>query len=324
MTDDAPWRQWRREGITASDIACTISGLYGGAYAVVADKLGLLPDTEATDDMDRGHTWEGPIADAVATLHNLYVAGEQAWVEHSDHPRHRATVDGFLSPVETPEAEDLVAGLEIKTRRAGLGSPWTYWGAQVQWQMWVTGMPRTLVAGLTIDHDGTPGGLQFRWIDADYSEQLHLVEVAEWLLGFVDRGELPDPQDPSALDVVKAVWRTPDPEPDPVDLSDLVGTLERREALRAAVKAAETELDLLDATIRHRVASATDGAAPGWRVRVSQPTRQLDECLALADHPEWGIPTVTLDKASAPKKALDAYRFPTGSRRLTIDRLETP
>lgn len=326
-TDEPAWHAWRRGAdcggaITASDLACTISGQYGGAYAVVADKLGLLPDTEATADQDRGHRWEGPIADAVASMFNLYVAGEQAWVEHPDHSRHRATVDGFLSHVEEPTLDDLIAGLEIKSRRAGLGSPWVYWGTQVQWQMWVTGMPRTLVASATIDHDGAPRDIRFRWIDADYTEQLHLVEVAEWLLDHVDRGVLPDPQDASALDAVKAVWATPAPDTEPVDLSDLAEHLERRTTLRDAVKAAEDELARIDALVRHRVGPAIDATAPGWVVKVSAPTRQLDEALALADHPEWGTPTVVLDRDKAPKKALDAYRTPTGSRRLTIARVE--
>ena len=63
--DDTAWKEWRKAGITATDIADAANGTYGGAYAVVARKLDLLEPDAENDQMRRGHRWQPVIADAV-------------------------------------------------------------------------------------------------------------------------------------------------------------------------------------------------------------------------------------------------------------------
>ena len=63
-TDEDRWLDWRKGGITATDVADAAQGTYGGAYGVVARKLGLIT-VEQNNAMRRGHIWQPRIADAV-------------------------------------------------------------------------------------------------------------------------------------------------------------------------------------------------------------------------------------------------------------------
>lgn len=304
---EAEWLEWRRAGIGASDIARAATGRYGGAAAVVADKLGI--DTGDTIDpalADRGHRWERPVADVVHAITGLYVAGEQLWLRHRTDDRWRCTPDGLLIP--TPEASmaDVVAGLEVKTTGPRAGA-WDYYLAQCQWAMFVAGLPRWLLAVATIDQDydvrtgqltETATRIEVRWIDADPAEQARLVELGEWLWDHVQRGVLPEPAGPEALPAVKAANARPctncdgsghvtndddigawscvlcgasgwDAEPKATaDIDDLAALIERREALAALIKAGDDERRTIEAQIRHRMGDAMEAVTSDGRWRV--------------------------------------------------------
>lgn len=322
--DDPTWLAWRKAGITASDIARARSGRYGGRYGVVADKLGLTPPTETTDVMRRGLRWEQVIADSVATITGLHVVGEQAWCQHPDYPHHRATVDGFLSPVAEATMDDVAAGLEIKTHGTNVRPAWDYWTPQVIWQMWVTGMSRTLVAAAEIDdeHDELVA-LRLKWVTFDAFECDDLVVLADELWLHIEEGTLPEPDVASALDVVKAVHVEAHADADTVDLSDMVDDLRRLDEIKAAVKAVSDERDLLEARIRDRLAAATKGVADGgWKVSLSKPALTVAaeaEAELLAARPDLG--RLVLDRDKAKELAPDLYeaaRKPVGARRLTL------
>lgn len=321
---DEQWHAWRAAGVTASDIARARSGRYGGRYGVVTDKLGLTPPTETTDVMRRGHRWEQAVADAVHTLTGLWVVGEQAWAAHPDHPTHRATIDGLLSPLAEATLDDIVAGLEIKTHGTTVRPAWDYWAPQVQWQMHVTGTPRTLVAAAEIDDDRDElVALRLRWVDFDPFEVDDLVVLADELWGHVQAGTLPEPDAASALEVVKAVHVEADGNADTVDLSDLADDVRRLGDIKAAVKAVTEERDLIEARIRDRLAATTKGTTPdGWRVSLSKPALVLTayaEAELLAARPDLG--RLVLDRDRAKELAPDLYeaaRQPVGARRLTV------
>jgi predicted phage-related endonuclease len=321
---DDQWLQWRREGITASDIARARSGRYGGAYGVVADKLGFTAASETTDQMRRGLRWEGSIADAVHALTGMHVVGEQAWCQHPDYDNHRATVDGFLSPLAHATLDDCSAGLEIKTHGTGVKAAWDYWAPQVQWQMHVTGTPRTLVAAAEIRDDRDElVALRLRWVDFDPMDVDDLVVLADEMWCYVQAGTLPEPDTASALDVVKAVHVAADDDADTVDLADLADDVRRLGEIKAAVKTVTDERDLLEARIRDRLAAATKGATPdGWRISLSKPALVLTaeaEAELLAARPDLG--RLVLDRDKAKDIAPDLYeaaRQPVGARRLTV------
>lgn len=319
---EATWLAWRRCGITATDVADAAAGTYGGAYAVVARKLGRLT-VETTDEMQRGHRWQPVIADAVRVLTGLFVVGEETPCEHAGDPRWRATVDGFLAA--TPEATmaDVEAVLEVKTCGVGARPDRGRWFDQVQWQLLVTGLDRAVIAEATIDDDiGACRGVRLVDVEADRDRQALLVDIAEDLWAHVEARTLPDPDTPTALPAVKEVHAVVASDADVVDLSDLAEDLARFTAIRDAVKAAAEERDLLEARIRDAVGDATRGAAPGWTVTVSRPAKALTgeaEAELLAARPD--LAKVVLDRARAKVEAKDDYeaaRRPVGVRRLVV------
>lgn len=323
--DETAWLEWRAAGVTATDVADAYTGTYGGLYGVVARKLGLYVE-EPNERQDRGHRWQPVIADAVHVLTGLYVVGEETWCENPDNDRHRATVDGFLAELDVALEADLVAVFECKTRGIGVSPNRDRWAAQVEWQLHTTGLDRALLADAVIDDvDDRLVDLRLRWIDPDPFTRENLLAVADRILELVDAGELPDPDTPSALDTVKAVTAQADKALPAADLDDLTDELRRRVELKAALSAAGDELSLIDARIRARLGAAVAGAAPGFKVSLSTPSRVWTadaEAELLAERPDLG--RLVLDSAALKalpadeRKALEARKVPAGARRLTV------
>lgn len=319
--DDPEWHQFRSGGITATDVAKAVSGRYGGAYAVVANKLGLLPPTPTTERMERGHTWQPIVADATVVTRGLHVVGEETWCQHVDRPTHRATVDGFLAHTDHASAEDLVAVWECKTRGADTSAAWDYWAPQVQWQLWVTGLPWAMLAEAVIDDPtGELVSLRFHRIEANEWEQQHLATIADDLWRRVADGELPDPDGP-ALETVKAVHAVAAEDATTVDMTEATDALARYVELGKASSAIDAERDAIQAMCRHMLGGATHGTTEdGWTVTVAKPRKQLDEAAALADHPAYV--RTSFDRARFESdhgtKALDPYKTPTGTRTFTV------
>lgn len=317
------WLAWRLAGVTATEVADSHIGSYGGMYEVVARKRGLLPPVEQTAAMERGQRWQETIADAVHALTGLYVVGEETWCEHAEHNRHRATVDGFLSPVPDAHVEDLTHVLEVKTTGVGVQHNFERTQAQVQWQMYVTGIERAVIAVATIDDaDDTCVGVRLHRLEADTAQQSYLIDCAEEILRHVDEGTLPAPDTAKALDTVKAVHVAVDDDAETVDLSELADAVHELNQLKAALKATNARADLLEAMIRDAVGDATAGVCEGFTVKVSRPaatlTRDAEDAL-LAERPDLG--KIVLDrelaKAAAPE-LYESHRKPVGARRFTI------
>ncbi len=317
------WLDWRRGGVTATEVADAWSGSYGGAYSVVGRKLGLIPPPEQTAAMDRGQRWQETIADAVHALTGLYVVGEETWCEHVDERRHRATVDGFLAPVPDCDIDDVTAVLEVKTTGVGVRHNLERTKAQVQWQMHVTGVPRAVIAIATIDDvDDVCDGIRIVRIDRDEMIADQLVMVADRLLVHIDAGTLPEPQDGSALDDVKVVNAVADPDADTVDLASLVEVVQVLDKTKAAIKELTDRQKAAEAVLRDAIGAATVGVCDGYRVSVSQPAMTLTaeaETAILLERPDLGITTLDRTKAKAEAPELyEAHRQPVGARRLTI------
>ena len=210
MTEFTPEHAaFRASGITATDVAKAASGSYGGAFAVVAQKLDLLPPAEWNERMDRGSRWEETIADLVHIATRYYVVGEQTLCQHRLHGHHRATVDGFLAAMAEASFDDIEAVIESKTRGVEVRPNWPMWSCQVQWQLHTTGLTSALLAEAVIDDsDDTLVALKLHWIDRDEYEIERLVGIAEMLWSHIQAGTLPDPDTATALDSVKAVHAT--------------------------------------------------------------------------------------------------------------------
>lgn len=325
-TADRPgFAEFRAGGIFPTAVADAYTGSYGGAYNAVARKLGLLAPTAPTARMDRGNRWETRIADLVHLATGYYVFVEQAWCSHPADTRWRAIIDGLLHQDAEAAIADLDTLLEIKTIGVEVRVPWDRWKAQTQFGMHVTNTERALIAWAVIDDENDRlVSLRFEWLDRDDQEIARLVDVAEMLWEHIQAGTLPDPDCPSALDVVKEVTAVADPAALPVDVSDLTDDIARFVEIKAAVKAVEDERDRLEALIRSRLGRATKGTANGYSVSLSKPSAVRTDAgntAFLAAHPELAKePEIDSTRAKAEAKAEFAAipREAKGSRRLTI------
>jgi hypothetical protein len=288
MTDitRSQWLAERRNSIGASDVAAADTGRYGGAAKAVASKfdLGIVVDEIDPELADRGHRWEQPVADGVLAHYGLYIHAEQTLIRAPGHPRHHATIEGMLSPLDRGSLGDMVANFECKTRAPFSPWPWDYYRSQCQFGMHCTGLARCLLAVATVDTDWDPNtgqiseqlvSVHYQWIDRDDYEIERLAALADWLWDHVERGVLPDPTGPESLPYVKAfnAYANPDATADLDDLAELIG---RREQLLAAAKAAHDEQLTIEAKIRARMGGATEVVAAGrWRVRCGNPVRKF-------------------------------------------------
>lgn len=320
------WLEWRAEGIGASDLAAAATGRYGGAYQVVASKLGLAPPVEETEQMRRGHRWEPRIAELIHAATGLHVVGEQAFVEDPDRPHRRCTPDGFIADAEEVTLDEVLAVNEMKTCGVDVRPVWDYYEAQTRYQLGVTGLRHALLAVAVVDDvDDRLVDFKLRWIEAHPFDIDPLLDIADELWSMVERGELPDP-DGADLDTVKALNATADGDLDVVELdADLSMAAHRLHELRAATKTIGREAKTHEAALRHRLGAATEAhTLDGWTVKIGQPANVLDaeaEAAVLADHPHLALaPALDRDRAKAElgPKTLDSYRRPIGARRLTI------
>jgi len=325
--EQAEWLQWRRDGITATEVADAWCGTYGGAYTVVARKLDKLPAVEQTTAMDRGHRWQETIADAVHALTGEFVVGEETWCEHVDQRRYRATVDGFLAPVPDCGIEDVTSVLEIKTTGVGVRHNLDRTITQVQWQMLVTGIDRGVIAIATIDDaDDTCTGVRIVRIEADTMIQTQLVDVADRLLAHIDAGTLPEPDTATALETVKVVHAEVDPDPEVVDISLIANLVAELHDTKAQIRSLTAHANLMEAAVRETIGDQTVGKTDGWRVNISRPTLTLTaeaEEAILEQRPDLGKVVLDRDKAKAEAPELyESHRQPVGARRLTIKQTE--
>jgi hypothetical protein len=341
--EQAMWLGWRKEGLGGSDIAAAFTGHYGGAYGVVASKLGYDLPADALDPdgrKSRGHRWEQRVADAVVALTGYYTHYEQAWIESSVNSVHRITCDGLLDPrPEVGSIDDCEAPLEVKT--VGDFAPWKrdYWEIQTQWQMHVTGKPRALLVVAKIsDVDDTCVGLPIlEWVQRDDFMISVLVDLANDLWAHVTAGTFPDPDQYAPVELVKLVHgqatpihgptRRKDAEiPDPtVNIDHLAADLVRyHETICPRFATVKTEKELLEKRFRAAMGSGvlaetSDGS---WQLRVGQPIPKFtddSEADALAIHPDYA--RTVLDRSRFKEELpaeYEALKRPTTDRRLTV------
>ena len=314
------WLEWRKGGITATEVADAANGTYGGAYEVVAHKLGLLPPVEVNDAMQRGTRWQERIADAVHSLTGFFVVGEETWCEKHDNPMVRATVDGFLAESSEAEIDDVLGVVEIKTRGVNVHPPRGRWFDQVQWQLLATGLPVGIVAEVAIDDsEDTFRSMAIHEVEADEMRQAVLLEVALQLWAHVTYETLPEP-DAGSLDAVKQVHS--EASGAQVDLTDMADDVSRLAKVKTALKEVDDEAKTIEARIRDRMADATEGVCDGYVVKVSEPTRVLTDAAedALVEAwPDYVVPK--LDRARFKKELKDVYAAhtaPVGARRFSI------
>jgi predicted phage-related endonuclease len=188
--------------------------------------------------------------------------------------------------------------------------------------MHVTGLPRACVAVATITDDDELAALRLDWVESDPDLQQMLAHEADLIWAHVQAGTLPDPDCPSAAELVKQATAQADATAPVAALDDIELLVEELGRIRTAVKQVTDRQTELDAVVRHRMGAATRGRAGRWQISYSQPARvltSLAEQAILLAHPELARPALDRDKAKQVLgKDLDNWKEPVGARRLTI------
>lgn len=269
------WLRWRRSGIGASDVAAILGiSPWESPYSVWAKKTGRVGDIEETEAMEMGLALEPAIAELFHRRTGMWVVGAQTWCEHPDEGWARATLDGWAAESPWSQIVDAVGGYEAKSTADSvkkwdeLGVPPMY-QAQVQFQMWVTGMERTWLGVL---HGSF--GLRFRHylVERDEADiELIADRCRQFWVEHVEADVAPSVDGhPATTATLKDLAAEPGTA---VELGrDVVAHVQVLADLKAAKKRLETEIDAESNAIRAALGSHTDGTVAGvplvsWRAQ---------------------------------------------------------
>lgn len=251
---DQEWLDWRRQGITATDVV-KIAGLsrYGGPYSVWLDKRGELPDLGDNPKLSFGRYWEAAANRALEDQTGLHVLGEQTWCSHVTERWARATPDGFIAEHPDATIADALGVVEHKSFNIISGDgllPDVE--AQVQWQLYVTGMQHAWVTGLI--------GRQFVWrlVERDEDDIAWLVSVAKaFRARHIDGDEIPEA---TAADL-EALGALPAASPDEVTTlpAEIVNDVDALREAKEELSAVKARVDALEARIKQALGQASVG-----------------------------------------------------------------
>lgn len=326
----AEWLAWRRERVTASDVARWTTGYYGGALAVIEEKI-APSDDEPTAAMLRGLAAEDAICGAVEAMTGMVVVNRQRLAESADGQPFAATLDGELAP--SLDAAP-VAVLESKTSGQFVRAPHAYFAAQVNWQLLVTGHTVGLIARGDY-HENENGdellvGIRLSRVVADPRLQAELVEAADRILGHVATGTMPAPDGSKyASKYLGARYRAADFDVDAVQLDDDVeALLDERDELLVDVEPMTARIAEIENQVKALLGASTTGVGSRWRT-VWQGRRSLDVDAMRADAAlapvvlahttvSASVDATGLAKALGKKTATKFRTIPAGRGALTI------
>lgn len=136
------WLDWRRKGITGSDIGA-ICGVnpWSSPMTVYLDKIGELPAKNDNDKMLFGRLYEPVIAKEFSKRTGLKVEQRNAILQHPEIPWALASIDRLI--IDKQKGNGV---LEVKTASAYAKKDWEsakvpeQYMLQLQWYMFVTGL----------------------------------------------------------------------------------------------------------------------------------------------------------------------------------------
>ena len=284
--DDPRWHEVRKLGFGGSEIA-TLAGQnpWDTPYALIARKLGYLPDKEETNPMRFGKKLEPVVAQWFGEENPEYkVRKVNAVLQHPKYPFALASLDRLAV---RPKVDESV--LECKTTSERYLSEWkegvpSYYQLQVLWYLFVTNLDQAFIAALVgreyIQHA----------IQKDPEIEDYLIEIAAQYWELLQHRELPDPDaTPACAEALKARYAKPEPVavilPDEAD--DLVRMLrwhkDSQKTAASEVMYLENQLKaLMGEADTAYLANESDPVAT-WK---GQDTRRFDTKRFKLEHPE--------------------------------------
>lgn len=310
------WHEARAQGIGGSDVAA-ILGLdkYRGPRKVYEEKAGYR-ERENTA-MRAGKYMEPVIARWFEDDTGLATEVPPGTLVHVDHPWARVNVDRYVL-----EDGIVVAPLEMKNRSEYLSDDWD--GAeqapdgpalQAHWATAVGGWSHSYVAGLV-------GGNRLVIFRQERNEELCaelLRQCGAWFQRHVVEG-FPPPVDglESTKELLAALWEVRPEAVAEVPYDDALSLLGRRNALRAQIKALETELTTVENEMRDTAKDAEIVRADGKTAWTWKQNGNFSEKTFRADYPDLVASYTTtvevIDTARLKAEQAEAYRKSRGRR----------
>lgn len=277
------WLKIRKGSIGGSD-AAAIVGLndYSSAYAVWAEKSGLLPEKEDNESMRQGRDLEEYVAQRFAEKTGKKVRRCNAIIYNDLYPFAHANIDRDIV------GED--AGLECKTtsvlnmsRFAGGEYPANYY-VQCQHYLAVTGKKKWYLAVLVLGRE-----FMVFEIERDDDEIKALMDAERKLWDCVVSGEHPTVDGSKATsDAIKAVYS--DSHPGTIDLFSRDTVIDEIMAIRKQIKELEQLQEERENIIKADLGSYESGTTDKFNVSWKQQTRRSFDVKRFAEvNPEINL-----------------------------------
>lgn len=297
----AEWLEERRKAIGGSDSAAIV-GLnnYATPYTVWADKTGRLPEKPDSEAMRQGRDLEQYVADRFTELTGKRTRKLNAIIKNSEYPWASANIDRDVIGEK--------AGLECKTtsvlnlkKFSGGEFPEHYYVQCVHY-LAVTGKNRWYLAVLVLNQgymvyqitrsesDPTPEWCSGSvYVSDDEIAALMAAEADFWELVKTDT-----PPEFSGLqadtDALAAIYSVGVHQDAPVELFEREGTIARYNAIKAQIKALETDLGQCAQTLKGDLGESEQGQAGRYMVLwENQSRRSFDAKAFAADHPQLDL-----------------------------------
>lgn len=287
-TDYGAWLAARRAAITSSDVMAIMGLLpYRSAYEVWLDKTGRLPLLADTHLLERGRRLEPACAQWLSDRTELTLHRTGTW-RSAARPWMLANPDRFIA--------DRRAGAEFKVVDEDWTGLWDggcadYAQGQAQWCAAVTGADEWYVGALLL---GKRDFVVYR-IEHDPAITERMALYAwQWHARYV-RGDERPPVDGSeaTTDALRRAYA--EPTCVEVHTEGMTDLLDRRKALKARIKAAETDLRLVENQIKATLGEAEYAVDGGRRVCAWRPvtSTRVDTEMVRAEFPEALYATTT-------------------------------
>lgn len=277
--DRKTWLEARKLGIGSSD-ASAICGLspYSTPYSVWLDKTGQEPEREASEAMEMGNKLEPVIASLFEERTGLSIEHAGKLMQHHQHAWMIATPDYCVT-----EGGKLGL-LEIKLTGSWFASDWQdklpdHAHIQVTHQLAVTGLTFAYVCALV-------GGTSLKWMRVERDEplidQLIKIESDFWHNHVLTK--VPPPMASGDNDLMGQLFGTAQPG----KAIELDATAEAAAAeylaAKQALKAAEKEVDRIEANLKASLGDAETAHAGAYRISWKNQSRTSIDSKALKQY----------------------------------------
>lgn len=270
ITSRDEWLQWRRQDLTASDLAA-VAGFssYKSPLAVYLEKVGATPPVADTPLMARGRWCEPAVLEAIKEKHPDWEIERPGVYLRDPISRLGATPDAWA---RVPGVDGLVVIQAKVVERPIFERDWTEDAAPIEYEVqtvaesMLSEATTGMVAALVLDRFWAD--LQIRDVPRHPGAEERAYNLAKEFWARVERMEPPPPdytKDGAILRRLHPDSRKGEP---PVDLrgdNRMPELLDQREDLKGEIKALQDQLKPVEAEIAHKFGDHEAALVQGWK-----------------------------------------------------------